>query len=103
MSETFTVATLSDLQPGAILAVDVGDERIALFNIDGTIYAINDSCTHFGASLSEGSLDGFEITCPYHSARFDVRTGETLSPMAPDDLDCYEVVIDGTDVKLRVR
>jgi len=76
MSEEFiAVANLSDLPPGAVKVVAAGFDRVALCNVDGTVFAVEDVCTHDDGPLGEGTLRGCEIECPRHGARFDVRTG----------------------------
>ena len=77
------VATVTEVPPNAGKQVQIGDKAIALFNCDGTFYAIEDTCPHAGASLAEGDLEGTEVYCPWHSARFDVTTGQHLCPPAP--------------------
>ena len=76
MPEPVKVATRSELPPGGKKLLDVDGRAIALFNVDGTFYAIDDVCTHDGGPLAEGDLNGCEIRCPRHGARFDVRTGK---------------------------
>ena len=84
MSTLHQIAQKKDLEPGQGLSVEVEDKKIALFNIDGSYYAIDDTCTHRGGPLSEGSVDGTVVTCPWHGARFDVTSGEVLvHPPAP--------------------
>ena len=73
------VATTNDVEPGKSKLVEVNGRRIALFNLDGTFYAIDDFCTHRGASLSEGDVIGKDVQCPWHGALFDVTTGEPSS------------------------
>ena len=68
MPEFVKVAKTSDLAPGEAMAVDVGARRIALFNIEGTYLAVDDTCTHRGGPLSEGMVVGNEVTCPWHAA-----------------------------------
>src|SRR5690625_4171586 len=79
MAEFVTVAQSNELEPGQCKQVVVDGHKIALYNVDGTIYATDDTCSHAEASLSEGCLRGDEIECPKHGARFNVRTGEALS------------------------
>jgi NAD(P)H-dependent nitrite reductase small subunit len=74
------VAALAELPPGASLAVRVGDFPIALFNVAGSIYAIDNTCPHAGAPLARGALGGpggTIVACPLHGWRFDVRTGQS--------------------------
>ena len=74
------VATLQQVPQGAAHLVEIDDVRVALFNLQGTLYAIEDTCTHDGGPLVEGTLvNEHEVKCPRHGARFDVRTGAALS------------------------
>jgi 3-phenylpropionate/trans-cinnamate dioxygenase ferredoxin subunit len=75
MSDFVEVAALGQVKPGGSLAVHVGRETVALFNVDGQIYAISDSCAHAGASLAAGKIQGKMVTCRAHGLRFDVTTG----------------------------
>ncbi len=92
------VATVGDLSPGEAMRVEVNDEEVALFNVDGTYYAIGDVCTHAGGPLSDGELEGEEVECPWHGARYNVRTGEVLSPPAPKGVKSYSVKVEGDDI-----
>lgn len=75
------VGTRSELLPGEFKVVWDGDTAIAVYNIDGDLYAIEDVCSHDGGDLAGGEVHGFEVECPRHGARFDVRTGAvTCSP-----------------------
>ena len=78
MSEFIRVGRLDEVPPGGKLLVDLGGLAIAVFNVEGTLYAIDDVCTHDGGPLAEGDFAGCEIRCPRHGARFDVRTGKAL-------------------------
>ena len=69
---------MADLPPGACLRVDA-DPPIAVFNVDGELFATADTCTHMSFSLCDGALRGDQIECPVHRARFSVRTGEALT------------------------
>jgi len=96
-------ATTDQIQPGEALLVDVKGKQIALFNIDGEYFAIDNMCTHEEASLSEGEISGHEVTCPLHGAKFDIRTGEVLGPPAYDDVACYAVRVTGNDIEVGVE
>jgi 3-phenylpropionate/trans-cinnamate dioxygenase ferredoxin subunit len=102
MAEWIKVATVDELPPGERIVVDMDYEWVAIFNVGGTLYAINDTCSHEETSLAEGELDGYEVTCPLHGARFDIRTGDVLSFPAVVGVDAYEVKIEGDDVYLRL-
>ena len=100
MGETTKVAKANDLAPGKAMSVEAAGQKVALFNIDGSYYAIGDSCTHVGGPLSEGEVDGKVVTCPLHGAQFDVTTGGVLGPPAAADVPCYKVHVDGDDIKI---
>ncbi len=95
------VAARAEIRQGEVLARELGDEPIVLTELDGQVYAISDTCTHEFALLSEGFLEAGEIECPLHSARFDVRTGRCLAGPAVQDVEVFEVKIDGDDVYVR--
>ena len=80
MAEHFKVANVADLPPGEATLVTAGEKRVALFNVGGTCHALDDTCTHRGGPLSEGTLDGDVVTCPWHGARFCVRDGRRPGP-----------------------
>jgi 3-phenylpropionate/trans-cinnamate dioxygenase ferredoxin component len=82
MSQWVRVCASSELLPGEHKVVDDNGVPIAVYNIDGDLYAIEDVCTHDGGELAGGALHGFEVECPRHGARFDVRTGAARSPPA---------------------
>jgi len=103
MAEWVSVAKLSDLKPGHVRSVQAGEWRIALCRVeDGTVYAIDDLCTHDGAPLNQGELDNHAIECPRHGARFDVRDGHVLALPALLPVETYEVMVDGDDVKVQL-
>jgi 3-phenylpropionate/trans-cinnamate dioxygenase ferredoxin subunit len=75
---------------------------IALFQIDGEFYAIEDLCTHQALPLSDGPLNGDVITCPYHGAQFCIKSGEVMSPPAFEDLPTFEVRVVGEMVQVKI-
>jgi 3-phenylpropionate/trans-cinnamate dioxygenase ferredoxin component len=87
------IAPLSDLPSGERMFLDIGDEPVVLFNIAGNVYAIGDVCTHDGGPLGEGEMDGHQIICPRHGARFDVRNGKALTMPAIVDTPSFPVEI----------
>lgn len=98
MSRFVKVANTADLPPGTSLCVTVDGRKIALFNLDGSYYAIDDTCSHADASLSEGEIDGHCVLCPRHGARFDIRTGQALSLPAWAPVDTYEVRVEEENI-----
>jgi nitrite reductase/ring-hydroxylating ferredoxin subunit len=97
-----TVASTAEVPPGTAKQVQVGGKSIALFNVGGTYRAIDDVCTHRGASLAEGECDGTEVICPWHGARFDLATGAVLSPPASRGVTAYPVQVVGDQVQIDV-
>ena len=95
-------AKTQDVALGSGKRVEVSGKKIAIFNVDGKYFAIDDTCTHKGGPLSEGGLDGKEITCPWHGAVFDVTNGEVLGPPAPKPVSRYDVRISGNDIEVKV-
>ena len=102
MSQFFKVARSSEIPPGSKKLVDVDGYPVALFNVNGTFYAIEDVCTHDGGPLAEGELEGEEIECPRHGARFSVRTGEALCMPAVEPIECYQVKVEGNDILVSI-
>lgn len=85
------VAAADDLPPGSYEVVETDDLILAVFNIDGEFFAIEDICTHDGEELTGGPVDGDQIVCPRHGARFCLRTGKALTPPAYEDLPTFPV------------
>ncbi len=96
------VATTGDLAPGQGKMVEVDGKKIALFNLEGSFDAIDDTCTHRGGPLSEGEIEGEQVTCPWHGAIFDIKSGEVLGPPAPKGVARYNVRVAGTDIEVEV-
>jgi 3-phenylpropionate/trans-cinnamate dioxygenase ferredoxin subunit len=83
------VADLEELVPGSARRFDIGDHRVAVFRVEGDVYAIGDRCSHAEASLSEGDLEDLEVECPLHGALFDISTGEARSLPATRPVPSY--------------
>jgi 3-phenylpropionate/trans-cinnamate dioxygenase ferredoxin subunit len=92
------VARRADVPPGSMIRVEAGGRPIALANVAGEFYAIDDTCSHEEASLSEGGLAGEVVVCPRHGARFNVKTGRVLSLPAVRSVATYAVKVEGDDV-----
>jgi nitrite reductase/ring-hydroxylating ferredoxin subunit len=95
-------ATVQEVPVGKGKQVNLSGKVIALFNANGSFYAIDDTCPHRGGPLSEGELQGTEVICPWHHAMFDLTTGAHLSPPAPSDVSCYKVQVVGDEVQIDV-
>lgn len=94
--EFIPVAGQDDLPNGERLFLEIDDLYIVLFNIAGDYYAIADLCSHDDGPLGDGELDGHQVACPRHGARFDVRTGEALTLPAVESIPAYPVrLVDG--------
>ena len=91
MGKLITLAKAEELSPGQARAFDVEGEKIAVFNVDGNYYAIEDTCTHDQAPLSDGEIEGTTVICPWHMAEFDLKTGEVLTPPATQNVKSYKV------------
>ena len=99
MGEFVKVARAADLAPGQGTVVDVAGTPIALFNVDGSFYAVHNTCQHQGGPLAEGSVAGTVISCPWHGWRYELSTGKCLT--LPDArIARFEVKVDGEAVMI---
>jgi 3-phenylpropionate/trans-cinnamate dioxygenase ferredoxin component len=103
MTEWLTVARVADIPPARVIVVEVGDHEVALCNVNGQFYAIDDLCTHDGGPLDQGELDDAEIECPRHGARFDVRSGAATQLPAFEPVETHAVRVDGDRVQVGVE
>ncbi len=94
----FRVAAIGDVGPGTGKVVEAGGKTLALFNANGTFYAIDNVCTHMGCALGEGTLEGTVVTCPCHGSMFDITTGAVVAPPARRPVVSYRVRMDGEQV-----
>src|SRR5206468_9956801 len=92
-----------NLTRGNATGVEVEGNRIAVFNVGGTFYGIDDTCPHAGGPLSEGQVKDCKVTCPWHEADFDLKTGDVLAPPAFEGVKSYRVVVEGNDVKVELK
>ena len=102
MNEFVKVARASEIPQGGKVYAEVMDRLVVLIRAGGQIYCIDDVCTHDGGPLGEGELDGFQIICPRHGARFDVRTGQALTMPATERTRVHEVKFEGDDVLVKI-
>lgn len=95
MTQNFiALAKVEDLPPGAMYRAEYDGKAYLLANVEGTVYAVDDLCTHEDASLFKGSLHGDCVKCPLHGSRFRLATGEALDEPAEEDLNTYAVRIE---------
>ena len=86
----FQAAKAATVPQGTAVSVSLKGHTIALFNIDGSIYAIDDKCPYDGGSLSQGNIQGKTVRCPDHGSRFDLKTGNLMEPPSKDPINRYE-------------
>ncbi len=103
MAERVRVASLAEIPPGSRKLVELAYDTVAIFNVGGALYCIVDVCTHDGGPVAEGELEGCEITCPRHGARFDLRSGAALSMPATEPVPTFPVFVDGDDIFLELE
>jgi 3-phenylpropionate/trans-cinnamate dioxygenase ferredoxin subunit len=100
--EFVPVASVEELGKGDRLLLEVSGHTIALFNLAGEYYAIADLCSHDDGPVAEGDVEGHEIACPRHGARFDLRTGKALSLPAVVDIPTYPVRVKGDQIEVGI-
>jgi len=83
----------AEVAPGAALKVEIGDLALAVFNVAGEFFVIDDMCTHGPGSLSEGYIDGDIVECNFHNGQFNIRTGEVVSPPCMTPVKAYPVTL----------
>jgi naphthalene 1,2-dioxygenase system ferredoxin subunit len=103
MAENWTdVAALADVPKGDVMAVRVAGKDVALYEVEGEVFATDNLCTHGAARLSDGFLEGREIECPLHQGRFDVCTGKAMCAPLTEDIKTYPVRIENLRVMLHL-
>lgn len=100
--EYITVAAVDDLPSGDRLFVDIDEHPIVIFNLAGEYFAIGDVCSHDDGPLGDGDLEGYEIHCPRHGAKFDVRTGQVLALPAIVDIPAYPVRVSEGQIEVGI-
>src|SRR5215210_4954410 len=101
MSDWIPVSTAAEFPPGTHRVADIDGAQIAVFNIDGTLYAIEDVCTHDGGILTGGPVEGDVIVCPRHGARFCIRDGAALTPPAFEPTAVFPVRVEDGVIQVR--
>ena len=101
MTDWIDICAENALSDGENIIVDVDGTDVAVFKLDGNFYAIEDVCSHDGAEIASGLLDGDEIICPRHGARFCVKTGEVKCAPAYENIDTFPIQIENGRVQLK--
>lgn len=101
MAEWVGVAREGDLKPGEMRTVDVDGAQIAVFNLQGQYYALEDVCTHDGGVLTGGEIEGDQIICPRHGARFCIKTGAALTAPAYEPTATFPVRVENGEVQVK--
>jgi nitrite reductase/ring-hydroxylating ferredoxin subunit len=102
MTDFIKVAEIDEIEDGELKAIEADGEPICLAKVDGEICAFTDNCTHISGPLNEGELEGDVLTCPWHGAQFNVRTGKVLRGPARQDLFTYPVRVEGNAILLQL-
>lgn len=102
-NEFHVAAKVSELPDGGHLLVEVDRTLVILFRVGDEYYCLDDICTHDGGTLSDGDLEGFEIACPRHGARFDIRCGKALSMPATQPTGSHEVKVEGDQILVKLH
>lgn len=103
MADFQTVTRLDQVPPGTLKVFRVKGRRIAISQVDGVFYAIDDLCTHDEGPLGEGDLQGDEVECPRHGARFSVKSGAALCMPAVVPVKCHKVRVDGQNIQVKLE
>ncbi len=97
MPSSVKVASISEIAPGCAKMVSVGGNEIALFNVDGQFFALDNACPHAGGPLADGEIQGSVVTCCWHGWQFDIKTGAgTLNPRSR--VSTYPVKVEGSEI-----
>lgn len=102
MSTFVKVAKSGEITAGTGKLVEVGGKQIAVFQVDGKYYALDNTCTHRGGPLAEGTVEGLEVECPWHGAHFSLETGQAVRPPASLGVARYPVRQQGEDIEIEV-
>jgi naphthalene 1,2-dioxygenase system ferredoxin subunit len=98
----FDVACKADVPEEDVMGVDIDAKSIALYQVDGEIFATDNICTHGNARLCDGFLEGHEIECPLHQGKFDIRSGKAMCAPLTEDIRTYPVKIEGDRVFIEI-
>ncbi len=100
--EYITVASIEEINEGGRLFVEIDEQPIVIIKMNGEYFAIADVCSHDDGPVGEGNIEGHEIICPRHGARFDIRTGKVLALPAFVDIPAYPIRINGDQIEIGI-
>ncbi len=103
VGEFVTVSTTLEVPPGVMKMVQLAGQEVCLANVDGKCYAIGNVCTHEEGPLDQGRLEEYEVECPWHGSRFNIRTGQVMLGPASSAEPVYEVKLEGTNILIRPK
>jgi nitrite reductase/ring-hydroxylating ferredoxin subunit len=102
MGEFVDVADAAGMAQGGLEAFDVGGVRVAVANVDGTLHAFGDTCTHLQCSLAQGRLEGTVVTCACHGSQFDVTTGKVLRGPAQEPVPSFATRVENDALQIEI-
>ncbi len=102
MSEFTSVARRGDVDEGEVAAFDIGGQRVAVANVEGSFHAFGNICTHAHCSLAEGELEGKTVTCPCHGSQFDVTTGAVLNAPATEPVPVFPLRVENDELQVEL-
>jgi nitrite reductase/ring-hydroxylating ferredoxin subunit len=102
MANFVKVASVSEITIGTGKPIEIGQQTVALFNVDGKFHCIHNTCKHRGGPLGEGDLEGTTVTCPWHGFQYDVTSGKCLTNPSIQ-VATFPVQIDGSDIKVAIE
>ena len=102
MEKFVKIASVSEIPSGSAKQIEIEGKEIAVFNLQGQYFAIDNACTHVGGSLAEGTIVEDRVVCPWHGATFSIKTGEVLTPPAGEAVATYKVRVQGSDLEVEV-
>ena len=100
MADRIDLCSTADVAPGNAIKVETGDLILAVYNVDGEFFVTDDSCTHGPGSLAEGYIDGDVVECNFHNGRFNIKTGEVVSPPCMIPVKTYRVAVENDRVMI---
>jgi len=92
------ICSANEIALGSVKQFEHGSKAVAIANVDGELYAINGHCPHMQGPLGDGYLEGEVVTCPWHGAQFNVKSGKVLAEPAKENVACYKIKVENGDV-----